>query len=485
MDMQDVLRNRTFGLVFRISFLLAFAATGCAHFYKLDPKNVTALEVGGGGQLCARGALVDVLALTKDGQKHPEGEREHPKENEFDPALVKLEASVGAFHDRSWNPPDDPLALLPVDGVTITATLVANPSITATTKLAPTWACDAPAAYVGGNDGGQGEGGVQDGEAGQPGQPGESAREVVVTIGWIQHGDGRLAIADVQTENGTSTYVLDPSTPLSVFARGGAGGAGGMGSFGRGMDNCEGRGGPGGRGGDGGDGGDGGNVIVRYDAQSPELERMVNVDASGGDAGPPGSGGSGGSGPNGCGEWGKSGDDGREGRGGRNGRVSPQPQRGINDRLASLSSGSPRPTPAPMPSRPGAGPRSAPVRDTADGARYYAGRAELTAMLKNRRPEHQRMSIRVESTRTRRRHFTIVFGQCKLDFHRPPNEQRHIYVLDAPTKCQDGTGFVDIRDAKLELDTASDGLSLTWHGTGEIKGQGTMTVDFAFAGKRG
>ena len=173
----------------RLQTLILVAASGCAHFYKLDPKNVTALEVHGdaSAQICARGALVDVLAVTKDGKKHPEGERAHPRENEFDPALVKLEASVGGFHDRSWNPPDDPLALLSTSEITITATLVANPAITATTKVAPTWACDPPAAYAGGNDGSQGDSGIQDGEAGQARRsPCTRAAARAVPAAWVR-----------------------------------------------------------------------------------------------------------------------------------------------------------------------------------------------------------------------------------------------------------------------------------------------------------
>src|SRR5262249_4915546 len=102
-------RMRQWPPMMRYLFTYAIAATGCAHFYKLEVKDVTALEVSGDAQsqTCARGGLVDVRAVTKDGQKHAEGEHEHPKENEFDPALVKLEASAGGFHDRSWNPPDD------------------------------------------------------------------------------------------------------------------------------------------------------------------------------------------------------------------------------------------------------------------------------------------------------------------------------------------------------------------------------------------
>lgn len=474
-------------------YLLAcvVATSGCAHFLKLDPKNVTALEVSGdaAAQVCARGALIDVRAVTKDGQKHAEGDSGHPKENEFDPSLVKLEASVGSFHERSWNPPDDPLALLSVDELTITASLVANPAITATTKVSPTWACDPPSAYVGGNDGGQGDMSTDEGGEGGTGGNGDNGQNVVVTVGWIQHGNGRLAIADVQADSGESVYVLDPSTPLKVFAGGGAGGAGGTGGWGRGLNSCEGKGGPGGRGGGGGDGGDGGNVTVRYDASSPELAQLVVVDVQGGAAGPGGTGGGGGAGPNGCGEWGASGADGREGRAGRDGRVSMQATGGVNAQLASLSHGGP--APARMPPRP-RGPSVEPAvanvprapRDTADGARYYAGRAEITATVPHHKPEHQRTTLQVESTRTRRRHFTIAFGACKLEFHRPPGEKRHVYALDAPTKCQDGQGFVDIHDATLELDTAHDRLAMRFNGTGQAPGIGAMTVAFTFTGDR-
>ena len=48
----------------RLALVLAIAATGCAHFYKLDPKNVTALELAddSAAEICARGSLVDVIA---------------------------------------------------------------------------------------------------------------------------------------------------------------------------------------------------------------------------------------------------------------------------------------------------------------------------------------------------------------------------------------------------------------------------------------
>jgi hypothetical protein len=392
---------------------------------------------------------------------------------------VKLEASVGSFHERSWNPPEDPLALLSVDDITITASLVANPAVTATTKVSPTWACDPPAAYAGGADGGQGDSSNDVAGEGGEGGNGEGGQNVVVTVGWIEHGNGRLAIADVQADSGESVYVLDPSTPLKVFAGGGNGGAGGWGGHGRDLEGCEGTGGRGGRGGRGGDGGDGGNITVRYDASSPELAQLIVGDVSGGQAGPAGSGGFGGSGPNGCGS-GPGGDDGPEGRPGRDGRISMQPARGVNEQLASLSQRGPMPA-----SRPRVQPAAANVpRETADGARYYAGRAEITATVAHHRPEHQRTTVQVESTRTRRRHFTIAFGACKLDFHRPPGEKRHIYALDAPTKCQQGGGYVDIHDATLELDTAHDRLGLTFNGVGQAPGIGAMTVAFTFTGDR-
>lgn len=469
----------------------AVVATGCAHFYKLDVKNVTALEVSGDSQaqICARGSLVDVRAVTKDGKKHAEGDREHPKEDEFDPSLVKLEASTGSFHDRSWNPPEDPLALLSVDEITVTATLIANPSITATTKVIPTWACDPPAAYVGGNDGAQGDSDMSDGGEGHKGADGSPGQSVVVTVGWVQHHDSKLAIADVRSDSGESVYVLDPTTPLKVLAGGGAGGAGGGGWFGRGMDNCNGKGGRGGKGGDGGDGGDGGTVTIRYDASSPELAQLIQAEVQGGAAGPRGSGGSGGSGPNGCGEWGDSGADGSEGRAGRDGTVNTQPVPGINQQLAAYSRGGPAPKVdvahndrVPAHGNHGAAPPPVP-HDTADGARYYSGRAEITATLPHGKPEHQRTNVRVESTRTRRRHFTIAFGECKLDFHRPPGEQRHRYTLDAPTRCQSGGGGVDIRNATLEL-PSDDTLTMTFDGTGQVPRMGTMSVQFAFSGQR-
>ena len=60
----------------------------------------------------------------------------------------------------------------------------------------------------------------------------------------------------------------------------------------------------------------------------------------------------------------------------------------------------------------------------------------------------------------------------------------HVYALDAPTKCQQGQGYVDIHDATLELDTAHDRLGLTFNGTGQAPGIGAMTVAFTFTGDR-
>ena len=54
--------------------LAAFVMVGCAHYYKLDVKSVTTLDLmaSKGERVCARGSLIDVLATTTDGKKHVE-----------------------------------------------------------------------------------------------------------------------------------------------------------------------------------------------------------------------------------------------------------------------------------------------------------------------------------------------------------------------------------------------------------------------------
>jgi hypothetical protein len=273
---------------------------GCAHYIKLDPKNVTELEItsaddGDGKQICARGGLVDVAITTKEGKKVYEGATGAPDENHFDPALVKLKASIGKINDRSWNPPDLALAMLD-QTVTITATLVANPTVKTSVELTPQWACEPSAAILGGANGEPGRAGddthlnqgAPGGDGGTGGRGGNAPRSTV-SIGWLERSKGKLAIVQIATDRvGEFTYLLAPTTKLRIWAGGGTGGPGGYGGQGDLQNGPKMLSGAGGRGGDGGDGGDGGEVIIQYDASSPELAKLVTADTgegAGGDAG--------------------------------------------------------------------------------------------------------------------------------------------------------------------------------------------------------
>ena len=501
----------------RLWTLLALAtAPGCHHYYKLDVEHVTALRIAGlsgdgglraSGTLCARGALVDVIATTADGRTHEEGRRTRVDANQFDPALVRLTASSGELHDRSWNPPKDPLALLAQPTLTVTATLVANPAIQQSATFTPTWACDAPVAYVGGGDGSGGAFGTSASEPGKPGgaggvgQRGADGYHSTVTIGWLQRGGAeRLAIADVVTRGlGEAIYVLDVTTPLELLANGGNGGGGGTGGFGGATE--VGVAGPGGRGGDGGDGGDGGTVIVRYDAASPELQRLVTVENRGGHGGPPGYAGGGGM------SLDKPvarvlGDVGDSGRAGHAGAAGAPP---VFEAVANLGVQltalvehlAPMPVVAqvsPPPLEPGHFQKPMDHGD-ADGARQYEGDSELDLSQPQPQPPpppiHHRQNIHVESTRTSAGHVTIAFSEnvsCKLELHRPPGEPGDRYVLDAPATCSSPTLIYAVRAATLLVDAKADQISLTAEGTGSIAKsrtpRGPMAFHFRFSGKR-
>ena len=521
----------------RLWITVALAAVpGCHHYYKLDVDHVVSLTVAGvsadgslrvGGTLCARGALVEVIATTADGRTHQQGLRTLIDASQFDPALVRLTASSGEFHDRSWNPPPDPLALLAQPTVTVTVTLVANPAIQHSAAFTPTWACDPPVAYVGGGDGSGGAFGASASEPGQPGraggvgQRGADGYHSTVSLGWLQRTGARLAIADVVTRGlGEAIFVLDASTPLELLANGGYGGGGGTGGFGGATE--VGVAGRGGRGGDGGDGGDGGTVIVRFDAASPELQRLVTVENHGGHGGPHGYAGGGGM------SLDKQtvrilGDGGDNGHAGQVGKAGPPPVfedvEGLSLQLTALADGGGSPR-AGSAAEGGGGPVEhrasvAMVAQVAlpplaaghflkpmdhgdvDGARQYEGDSELE--LSQPQPQqqpptstiHHRQTIHVESTRTSAGHFTITFSEnvtCKLELHRPPGEPRNRYVLDAPAICSSPTLIYAVRAATLVVDARHDEIELGAEGTGSIAKsrtpRGPMTFHFRFSGKR-
>ncbi len=499
----------------RLWSLLALAPS-CHHYYKLDVEHVTALSIAGvggdgslraNGTLCARGALVEVVATTADGRVHQQGLRTHVDANQYDPALVRLTASSGELHDRSWNPPRDPLALLAQPTLTVTATLVANPAIQQSATFTPTWACDAPVAYVGGGDGSGGSFGVSASEPGKQGGPGGVGQRgadgyhTTVTLGWLARAGGeRLAIAHVMTRGqGEAIYVLDATTPLEILANGGNGGGGGTGGFGGATE--VGIAGPGGRGGDGGDGGDGGAVVVRYDAASPELQRLVEVENRGGHGGPHGYAGGGGMSLDK--QVVRVLDDADDvGRAGHAGMDGPPPVfeavpdlgarvTALVEHHAPLPPGAPV-TPAAL--EPGHFHKPMEHGDV-DGARQYEGDSELELSQPQQPPPpppiHHRQNLHVESTRTSAGHFTIAFSQdvsCKLELHRPPGGPGDRYVLDAPATCSSPTLIYAVRAATLVIDATQDEIVLTAEGTGSIAKsrtpRGPMAFRFQFSGKR-
>src|SRR5450432_328302 len=217
---------------------------GCAHYLKLDPKTINTLEVTSADddkpkQICARGGLVDVAVFTSDRKKFYEGASGAPDEKHFDPALVRLAASIGKLDDRSWNPPDSAFALLD-QHVTITATLVSNPAVTASVELEPQWGCEPAAAIIGGGEGGRGDPGAdaqasvhQVGGTGAAGGRGGNGSRAVVSIGWLDRPHGKLAIVHIAADGvGEYAYLLEPSTKLRIWNGGGPGGAGGYGGRG-------------------------------------------------------------------------------------------------------------------------------------------------------------------------------------------------------------------------------------------------------------
>lgn len=430
--------------------LLLFA--GCAHYYKLDVASVQTLEVrvvNGDGSpvdaLCAHNALVSVIAVDKDGTRHAEGSRDHVRKSQFDPRLVAITATTGSFHDRSWNPPSDPLAMLQVKQITIEAKLVDNPQVTARIAIPPTWACDPPTLYVGGNDGSNGMLGdtaLADGATGGTGNKGGrggDAPETLARIGWVTGPVGqKLALARV----GTHAFVLDPSTPLHLDATGGTGGAGGTG--GNGGSVTAGKAGQGGKAGDGGDGGAGGEVVVQWDAADPALAKLITVDVSGGKGGPAGVPGSGGVSTD-VNLGGDPGAAGADGAAGPAGSSRTEAVVGLQDRLLDD-----------VP--------SAPV--SADQMRIYAGTATY---------DDHKETLAIRSTRMRAFHFTIEGTGCTLKFRRPVDRKELHYELVDPTACMLKSGLLQVSKATLDLDPKNKTLTVAWEGSGR---------HFSFIGKR-
>ena len=420
---------------------------GCAHYYKLDVASVTSLDLSGDGTLCARGSLIDVVAITRDGGRHAEGRNDQIREDEFDPKLVEITASVGSLHDRSWNPPADPLAMLTVPRVELTAKLIARPEVSSKITLTPTWNCEAPIVYVGGTDGANGLRGntsLADRGVGGPGNPGDRGGDgprSLIEVGWVTGPAGeRLALAKVTTPNTEDAlYILDPRMWLRVAGVGGQGGAGGTGGFGGSV--TSGKGGKGGPAGDGGDGGDGGEVVVHWDAASPELAKLIAIDISGGPGGEAGFGGPGGTSPQLL--VGDAGDPGHEGAPGKPGTERKEPVIGLTARLAARMSDPHQHT-------------------NVDDSRTYVGTATVEE------PVQARHTLELVSTRTRAFHFTIAFpdhSACTLQVHRPETTTQLRYDLDAPASCDTPRGPLVVQTAVLELTPATAQLQLSYAGT--------------------
>ncbi|MDQ3295756.1 MAG: hypothetical protein M3619_04170 [Myxococcota bacterium] len=426
--------------------LVCLVACGGAQSVKLEENNVTTLQVITGDgpkdrRICARGDVVEVVVTTKDGKAYYEGSSGAVEHDRFDPAIVTLTASIGDMNDRSWNPPDDAMAMLDKK-LTITATLVANPSITSTIELEPHWKCWPPTAVAGGKPG-------SSGDAGAKGEAAGNAPRTTISIGYLPYRDGKLVAVTVEPQGSPmQTYLLDPTITMRVFAGGGSGGGGG------------------------GDGGDGGEVTVLYDAASPELAKYVVIDNAAGPGGDAGVGG----------HIGTAEDLDKQGTPGRDGRPGPEPRFVARAGISQLMEAARTRTAAAAPTEPIA-------KAPDDGARTYVGTATVTIDVKGRPPVTQTNRLEVLSTRTRKRHFTIqVQPGCVLAFNRSATSTEHVYALEAPTICEDNGSKLTIHRATLELDSVRELLSLTYDGkftgTGKKPLAGTTHLEMKNAERR-
>ncbi|HEX4451851.1 MAG TPA: hypothetical protein VH143_13330 [Kofleriaceae bacterium] len=457
--------------------LPAVVLAGCQHYEQLDPKLVQKLDLIGTTSdgratrlVCARGALIDVYATTHDGKRHRAGNKDDISRNEFDPGLIALSASLGSFHDRAWNPPNDAVALLDVERFTVTAKLVANQQITGSVELVPTWACELPHVLVTGHDGGTGTTGdigpgQSNGFDGGTGGHGGAAPATTILVGYTNRPNGqKLVIADITTSDGHNDLraVFAPDQKLHISATGGTGGNGGNGGAGGASYDGGPQAGNGGRGGDGGDGGDGGAVTIEYDAASPELATMIVVDASGGNGGTGGAAGAGGAGPTDnaalTGGGGTGGDAGRAGHDGPAPVVRAKP--GLTAELGELQ------------------PRDDAHDVAPDSARHYAG--DLTTTIAGAAPHTE--SADLVSTRVEEYHFTMSLGEaCKLELSRPPAPKQYHYTLDKSAACAIGDSVFTIDHATLDLDPPHDTLKIEASGS-SIKPVGAFALKYL--GKR-
>jgi len=252
--------------------------------------------------------------------------------------LERQSPDAVARDNGDWSAESNPLATEST-GFRLTATLRANPGITTTVVVPPTYECmDHRFTYSG--------------SLGSPGFRGGDGPDVTVQLE-VHHSPfyERLYVAAIQAGKAKPAYVFADSSALrlsewlEVDSRGGDGGNGWPGSDGingtPGSAGC-----PGGRGGDGangsdggpgGDGGDGGRITIVVPPNRPELAKLVRTASWGGNGGFGGDGGHGGAaGPGGAGLFdtnnqpcangdnGSAGRDGSRGRSGFSGSAGPR-----------------------------------------------------------------------------------------------------------------------------------------------------------------
>jgi hypothetical protein len=370
-------------------FLLACVqlVSGCAWFKRLvegtetlEDKKVTALRLAaadGSTEVCA-GAPVQLQATADiEGQEQPMttwaygpgGETEKKGHLAFEGFVFSSNFGSVKAEDGTLVVPNTGLELL---GKTVDVRVTSEhaPGLTGECSLAIHFGCGVVLNFGGasgdpgpvGNPGqsgadgrsesssgsyarpgGHGQNGTDGGHGGRGG-PGGNGHNLIVDLAKIKAGDTELVLVQVTDQsagNATRTALVDPARggKVTVLANGGSGGSGGSGGIGgRGGHGGTGApagdsgdGGNGGNGGDGGDGGNGGTVMLRYDQDHNDLVEYVEVQNSGGPAGPAGSAGPGGSAPPAfsgarSGRSGQAGQPGHQGRPGNGGPpVTPQP----------------------------------------------------------------------------------------------------------------------------------------------------------------
>jgi hypothetical protein len=305
--------------------------------------HIRSIELAAPAHACpGQGFAVQYTALLDDGTRIPFATRydkKHPPRLHV-VFLDRTSDEASPLEDGGWSPDRDPVTSVRT-GFRLHAALKANPSITGTATLAPSYECMRHEFVFSGSDGGTGE-------AGGDGPP----ITVHVAIGRSPYYD-RLLIAAIDVADAPPFHLLadasaiQPADWLVVTSRGGNGGRGTKGRNGgagaAGSSGCPaGAGGPGGTGGSGGtgsSGGRGGLITIIAASEEPFLAGVVATHSPGGDGGPGGTGGKGGPGGAGgnggtdrngnpcpAGAKGADGADGRDGRRGEDGSRGPEPR---------------------------------------------------------------------------------------------------------------------------------------------------------------